>query len=220
MGKTRRAISTFHDRYPLIGPAFWIASVQYFAVQLAVALAWSRAYSLRFNTISDLGNTACGIYSGRDVCSPLHNLMNASFVALGCTMIAGAPLIYQEFRQGKAAITGFTFMAIAGFGTILVGLFPENTVVALHSIGASLPFFIGNLGMIILGVSLDIPKNLKVYTILSGAVALVALGFFFSKHFLDLGEGGMERLTAYPQTLWLIVFGLYMGRNHFRKQSS
>ena len=25
-----------------------------------------------------------------------------------------------------------------------------------------------------------------------------------------LGRGGMERLSGYPQTLWLILFGLYM----------
>jgi hypothetical membrane protein len=210
-------IETFNDRYPLVGPAFWVASAQYFLIQFIVALDWARPYSLSKNTISDLGNTACGLYNGRAVCSPLHNVMNASFILLGLTMIAGSVLIYREFKQGRPAITGFTFMAFAGLGTLLVGLFPENTISALHVTGATLPFFIGNLGMVILGISLVIPKSLRIYTILSGLISLAAFGLFTTHNYLGLGEGGMERLTAYPQTIWLIVFGLYMSRSHYRQ---
>lgn len=209
-------IETFNDQYPLVGPAFWIASVQYFIVQLYVAMDWVQTYSLQNNSISDLGNTACGQYGNNFVCSPFHGYMNASFIILGLTMIAGSILIYREFKQGRAAITGFTFMALAGFGTILVGLFPENTISALHEIGAAQPFFIGNLGLIILGASLYIPKSLKIYTIISGAVSLAALFLLISHTYLGLGPGGMERVTAYPQTIWLIVFGLYMSRRHYR----
>lgn len=194
-----------------------MVSVQYFITQLVVAAAWKLPYSLAQNTISDLGNTTCGLYGGRPVCSPRHALMNASFVVLGCTMMAGASLIYREFKQGRPAITGFTFMALAGLGTVLVGLFPENTVGALHEIGAGLPFFIGNLGEVILGVSLDIPKSLRLYTVASGAISLLALGLLLSGHYLGLGEGGMERVVAYPQTVWLVVFGLYMSRSHYSR---
>lgn len=215
--KTARAIVTFNDRYPLVGPAFWMASVQYFIVQLAVALRFKPAYSLTQNTISDLGNTVCGIYGGASVCSPLRLLMNASFVVLGCTMIAGSMLIYREFREGRAAIVGFTFMAFAGFGTLLVGLFPENTIGALHTIGAALPFFIGNVGIVILGATLSIPKNLRAYTIASGILSLAALALLTTHRYHGLGNGGMERLTAYPKTIWLIVFGIYMSRKHYRR---
>lgn len=215
--KTRRMVETFNDRYPFVGPAFWIVSLQYFLVQLFVALDWARPYSLSRNTISDLGNTVCGRYGNNFVCSPLHGLMNASFIVLGLTMIAGSSLIYREFKEGRAAITGFTFMALAGLGTILVGAFPENTIGALHEIGASLPFFIGNLGMIILGATLEIPTFVAIYTAVSGVVSLIALFLLVSGHYLGLGIGGMERLTAYPQTIWLIVFGLYMSRRHYRQ---
>ncbi|HEX4774036.1 MAG TPA: DUF998 domain-containing protein [Candidatus Saccharimonadales bacterium] len=215
--KTPQAVTTFNDRYPLIGPSFWIVSLQYFLIQLIAALAWARPYSLSRNTISDLGNTACAQYGSRFVCSPLHLLMNVSFVLLGCTMIAGSSLIYQEFREGKAAIVGFAFMTIAGLGTILVGLFPENTIGPLHLSGAALVFLIGNLGIIILGISLDIPKPLRLYTILSGIVALSATILFFIHQNLGLGSGGIERFAAYPQTIWLIIFGLYMGRRHLQK---
>lgn len=218
--KSPRLIETFNDRYPWLGSAFWVASLQYFLAQWIVAAGWHTPFSLSRNTISDLGNTLCGTYSGRPVCSPRHALMNASFGLLGTTMVLGSLLIYREFRQGRAAITGFTFMGLAGLGTILVGLFPENSLAALHTVGAALPFFIGNLGMVILGASLDLPKVLKAYTVLSGLISLAALVLLLSGHYLGLGAGGMERLTAYPQTVWLIVFGLYMGQRRFSRKSN
>ncbi len=213
-------IKTFTDRYPYVGPLFWMVSVQYYIVQIIVASAWLIPYSLLHNTISDLGNTACGIYDGRQVCSPLHGLMNASFIILGITMMAGATLIYQEFTENKGSAVGFSFMAVAGFGTLLVGLFPENTVHALHTLGAFLPFLIGNVGMVVLGLSLDIPKTLKLYTLISGIVSLLALGLFVNNIYLGLDIGGMERIVAYPQTLWLIVFGIYISSNHMRAKQS
>ena len=211
-----RRIRTFNDRYPLIGPTFWMLSLQYFITQWVAAYAWKTPFSLRLNTISDLGNTACGTYGGRYVCSPLSGWMNASFIVLGIFMIAGSGLIYHEFRRTRASKLGFNAMALAGLGTIVVGLFPENTIGALHFSGALLPFLIGNLGLIILGLSLELSKPLEYYTIISGGFALAALALFETKIYLGLGIGGMERLTAYPQTIWLIVFGLYMSRNHFR----
>jgi hypothetical membrane protein len=145
--------------------------------------------------------------------------MNASFILLGITMASGALLIYQEFRKrDSVTLVGFSFMALAGFGTVVVGLFPENTISLLHTSGASLPFVLGNLGLILLSISLTIPRLLRYYTFLSGALALIALVFFYTQHYLGLGIGGMERLVAYPQTVWLIVFGIYISTNHIMKK--
>ncbi len=215
--KPVKLIRTFNDRYPLIGPIFWLLSVQYFITQLVVAKHWIIPYSLSQNTISDLGNTACGPYGGRLVCSPLHNWMNASFILLGLFMIAGSGLIYNEFKRSRVSRLGFNFMALAGLGTLLVGLFPENTIGALHTFGAALPFFIGNVGMVILGLALETPTPFRFYTVISGVISLMALVLLLTNAYLGLGIGGMERITAYPQTIWLIVFGIYMSNNHFRK---
>lgn len=213
----RSKVETFSDKYPFIGPGMWILSLQYFAVQIVVASHWTYSYSILKNTISDLGNTNCGIYSGRYVCSPLHNLMNASFIILGLFMAMGALLIYQEFKETKLALTGFSFMLLAGIGTALVGVFPENTISILHIIGAFLPFFIGNLGIVILGYALNVPKSLRIFTLFVGIITLMALALFYAHSYFGIGIGGMERITAYPQTLWLIVFGLYISKNHFQK---
>lgn len=212
-------IKTFCDRYPLIGPGIWILSVQYFVIQIIVAFAYKTTYSLRFNTISDLGNSACSIYSGRYVCSPLHNLMNVSFILLGLIMASGSLLIYQEFKKDRATLIGFSFTAVAGLGTLIVGFFPENTISFLHTFGASLPFLLGNVALVIFSVSLAIPKLFRYYTFLSGILALIALIFFYTGHYLGLGIGGMERIVAYPQTLWLIVFGVYISSSHIMKKS-
>ncbi len=213
-----KRVETFNDKYPLVGPEFWMLSVQYFLVQFIATLAWVSPFSLSHNPISDLGNTACGFYSGRLVCSPLHMLMNASFVMLGCTIVAGSILIYQEFKETEGSLIGFGLMGLAGIGSILVGLFPENTIGFLHSVGALLPFLFGNLALVVLGFALDLPKAFKFYTILSGLVGLTGMVLFTLQIYAGLGEGGMERIAAYPQTIWLIAFGIYMMRSHYRSE--
>src|SRR3989344_2327035 len=138
--KPSRAIKAFTEHHPFVGPSFWLGSIQYYLVQLIVGMAWETRYSAFNNTISDLGNTVCGVYDERYVCSPLHTLMNISFVALGVTMMVGGILIYEEFKATTGSLIGFSCMVVAGLGTILVGLFPENTINSLHSFGAFLPF--------------------------------------------------------------------------------
>lgn len=205
-----RKIQRFEKRHPHVGPLLYIASIQLFITQLIVALFWPTHYSLSSHTISDLGNTACGIYSDRYVCSPLFSWMNASFMVLGITMIAGSLLLYQQFKKNPGSAIGFTFMGLGGFGTLLVGLFPENSVGWLHSLGAFLPFFLGNLALIILGLSLYLKTGFRLFTMLCGIISLTAFFLFISGNYFYLGIGGMERFTAHPQTIWLIIFGAYL----------
>jgi hypothetical protein len=115
-------LNSFTDRYPYLGPLIWVLTVEYFVIQFVVAGASTTPYGLLRNTISDLGNTSCGAYDGRYVCSPRHALMNGAFIALGLLMAAGAPLIHQEFRQRRLAVLGFGGMLVAGLGTVMVGV--------------------------------------------------------------------------------------------------
>lgn len=166
-------------------------------------------FSMQKNTISDLGNTVCGNYNGSLVCSPYHSLMNLSFVLLGLTMFFGAALQYKLFKASRRNAFGFIAIATGGIGTILVGLFPENTIGALHVLGAALPFLLGNSGILLLGFSLKLPKLLRYYTILTGVLTLLALVLYVTSSVFWLGKGGMERLVSYPQTLWLAILGIY-----------
>ena len=79
-----------------------------------------------------------------------------------------------------------------------------------------MPFALGNAALVILGVSLPVPRLFKIFTIAAGLLALSALLLFQNRIFLGLGEGGMERVVAYPQTIWLIIFGLYMTGDRFK----
>ena len=212
-----KKIKVFSDRYPYIGPLMWMLSIQYFIVQTVVAADWSIGYSLSKNTISDLGNTTCGVYTTRFVCSPLHNLMNISFIVLGLFMTVGAVFIYKEFKKRTLTRLGFYLLGIAGFGTMVVGVFPENTVSFLHLTGAVLALLIGNVGIAVLGWALEVPKTLRVYSVISGSFSLVALLLYVSSISAGIGLGEIERLAAYPQTIWLIVFGLYMSKIRFIK---
>ena len=124
-------------------------------------------------------------------------------------MITGSLLLCQSFKKSRNAIVGFTLFAIGGAGTALVGIFPENTVSTLHGFGAALPFLIGNVGVVILGFSLEVPKIFRIYSVSAGSISLAALGVFASGHYIGLGEGGLERVVAYPQTIWMIILGLY-----------
>jgi hypothetical protein len=93
---------------------------------------------------------------------------------------------------------------------IIVGIFPENSIPAFHGLGAAIPFTVGNAALIIMATAPMMPMVLRLYSFVSGALAILALVGYSSHHYLGLGEGGIERVVAYPQTVWLIVIGLFL----------
>ena len=212
-------IATVGRQRPTLGPLLYLSSVQYFIVQVVVGQLWSPPYSWSRDTISDLGNTVCGTFNDRRVCSPAHSLMNLSFVVLGTTMLIGSMLIRQTNLAQRGTSIGFRCMEIAGAGAVMVGLFPENSVSALHGLGAASAFVLGNVAIIVLGVSLELPVALRVISLCLGVLALATLVAYASSHFVGLGEGGIERVVAYPQTVWLIAVGGYLLWSSRRRQS-
>jgi hypothetical membrane protein len=210
-------VKTFHDRLPLLGPVIWWLSISYFVAQVYVSRVWKPHYSFINNSISDLGITNCT----PQMCSPRHATMNASFIVLGLVMATGSLLICQEFREKApadrlAAYIGFTGVAVGGVGALVVGLVPENTIGALHFIGAALAIGVGNVGIGVLGWRLEVlPAWLRWYMVATSGIAFVA-GVLFAFH-ADLGIGGglMERIGAYPEVVWLSIFGVYISVSHY-----
>lgn len=202
------------------GAIAWIVAVQFFVTQVVVASAWSRPFSLRLDYISDLGNTACGPYpagSTNLVCSPWHAAMNLSFIVLGITMIVGARLTRSVFPAGWVRSVAASLFAMAGVGVILVGIYPENTDNARHVVGAGVNFVAGNIAMIIYGLALaqqpERHRALMQFSLVTGTLGLLATLLFVTGQFLGLGLGGMERVAAYPMTVWQIVAGIALLRS-------
>jgi len=196
------------------GAFIWVLVIQFFIAQIIVQSAWTTPFSLTANYISDLGNTACGPYpvgSSMYVCSPWHAGMNASFMVQGLIILVGVALIYRAFPAGRTRTLGLVLLALAGPGSILVGLFPENVNITPHTIGAAAHFVSGNLGIVVLGIALAATHRqsaLAIFSIILGSVGLLATALFISGHFLGMGIGGMERFAAYPLPLWLIMAGV------------
>jgi hypothetical membrane protein len=203
------------------GGACWaVGVIQYAIAQIVAAAAWSRPYSLKNNYISDLGNTACGMFhvphgTPYYVCSPDHGLMNTSFVVFGVLTIAGAVLLRRIWPAGHRARWALVLWILAGIGKIIVGLVPENTHIGLHLIGA-----LGDplISVAILLLSLAIRRTSHAIAVIGIVVAVVGLvgsvlstgGEFAGSSFsyLGLGVGGAERLASYPGSLWMLMIGI------------
>jgi hypothetical membrane protein len=216
-------IRFFTDRYDWMGPAIVVLSSSYFAAQVLVAWSFRPQYSFVTNAISDLGNTACG-QSPAGLCSPLYFWMDASIVILGLAMIVGSILIFSEFsfsgeqRERAAAIAGFVCMALGCVGAILVGAVPENVNTAhLHAVGTAMAIGFGQLAILILGVVLrQIDDWLREFMIVTSLIVLLAGISIVGNHQFGIGGGALERLAQYPESLWLILFGLYISRDRYR----
>ena len=213
----------FTDRYDWMGPLMILLSAWYFAAQVLVAWDFRPTYSFSGNVISDLGNSACPP-AHSTICSPRHVVMNVTFVILGAAMVLGAALIFTEFsfsthrRERVAAIAGFSSLALGGVGSAVVGLVPENVNTAhLHTAGAAVAIGFGQLAILILGLVLrEIPDWLREFMLVTSLIVLLAGITIAGKHQFGFGEGALERLAQYPESIWLILFGFWISRSHFR----
>jgi hypothetical membrane protein len=195
------------------GGICWIATLEFFAVQAIAQAAWKGSgYSLAGNPISDLGVTACGeiTIAGQPgyYCSPLHALMNASFVATGILMLLGLYLIRPAWPGGRLARWGAALFALAGIGKIIVGLAPGNVNYGLHSLGG-LGVILANIGMILLGSAASGTNDrwMPRLSVFLGVLGLAGEVFFFA-HRAFGGAGAAERVADYPVFVWMIVLGV------------
>jgi hypothetical membrane protein len=189
------------------GAIVWIAGIQYFIVQLIVAAQWSTAnpYNWAMNAISDLANTVCSQYYDRYVCSPQHMLMNVSFILFGITMAGGAYLLRHHLNNRRAV----ALMMISGIATTLVGFYPENVNVHAHVATAVVSFISGGMGLVWLSLTIK-PRMLRQYTLVSGVLSLTAFVLLAAHNYIGLGSGTIERFISYPQSAWMIVYGVYL----------
>jgi hypothetical membrane protein len=203
-----------------IGATLWVLCLQYFIAEAVVISGWPGAYSLSRNYISDLGAVHCGVRLGaavdaaESVCSPLHGLMNASFLLQGALILSGTALLWSRFPKGAWWTAALVLVGASGIGVFVVGLAPEDAAPRLHFLGAIENFLCCNAGMAAMGVAMSAAprpaRKLGLVTLAMGAVGLLGIAMLGLRVYLGLGVGGMERLVAYPFPLWLAGMGVLL----------
>ncbi len=193
------------------GGLMWLATAQFFVVQVVVQLASPVPYNPIADPISDLGRVTCTPTQ----CSPWHGLMNASFIALGLCMAAGA-LAAEASSPRVSAISraAAAILALAGLGTCGVGLVPNDTIVWLHTTLAAFAICGGNTGTALTGWALRRARGMTVVGalgvgagVLGWAMTLVLGAAHLGASALLPYQGLLERGAAYPMLLALIVSG-------------
>jgi hypothetical membrane protein len=215
-----------------VGALALLSVLQYFVAESAVIGAWAgrEPYSRRTGYISDLGALDCGVFDGRDVCSPAHLLMNASFVVQGVGMMVGALLLSSallcvaarrgvmiQWRAGRrspsrvalgARLSSFT----AGAGTVVVGLVPEDVGSGWHEAGAVTYFVAGALSLLLLGWLWVRQTALGWFILVCGGVTLGALITAGVTGMAVPEPGTLERLMGYPITIGMAAGGLVVAQ--------
>jgi hypothetical membrane protein len=199
--------------------AFLLATAQFFLGQIVTAAAWTRPYSWSANWISDLGNTACGQFAvphgvAGYVCSPLHTVMNVSFVLNGILFTVGVIALWKLWPQRPLATVANIVLLVSGVLKPVVGLAPENTNVALHLLGAlNLP--LTSLGILLMSIAIRrTAPAISVTGFVLSIVGLVGTALSSASQYrgpgltLGLGYGGMERVADYPAFVWMVVVAI------------
>jgi hypothetical membrane protein len=184
------------------GVLAWLLTLQFFVVETIAQSRYQGAYSRADDTISALG--AGG--------SAAHQLMNASFVLQAGLILAGALLLRPVLLRSAGQVAPVLLIASA-VGVLLVGVFPTDGNALVHAIGAVTHFVGGGLGLIALAYAVR-PRSEILGTVLAalGLVGTAATVFFLTGVTQYLGEGGTERVAAYPLPLGLAVAGTVLWR--------
>jgi len=178
------------------------AGVAQFFLFFVVSESVYPGYSVSSQPMSDLGATCS---SGVCYIPPSSTLFDLTVFILGALVFVGAFYIYIS----RSRLVG-GLAALSAWGVMGVAIFPETTGV-LHVIVSFIAFFFGGVAAIVSYRMLRRP--LSYFAFVLGAVGLVSLVLYASGAYLGLGQGGMERLIAYPELIWALGFGAYlMGR--------
>jgi len=189
-----------------LGAFLWMLCLQFFAAEAVAISGWLGAYSYRFNYISDLGAVRCS----PEICSPLHAVMNGSFLLQGALILGGTALLWPLVAKGRLAKLAMGLIGASGIGVFLVGLAPEDALAPIHFFGAAVNLLCCHLGMATMGVSLMHAGAARSFGAISlgvGLLGLSGIGLLGAGVYLGLGVGFVERIVAYPFPLWLAGMG-------------
>jgi hypothetical membrane protein len=174
--------------YQRIGGTVLIVGTVQFLIAMLVSESLYPGYSRSQNFISDLG------------VGPVASIFNTSIILFGVAVLVAGYMIARSLRS----IILLVLLIVTGLGAMGVGIFPE-TAGGIHTVVSAVAFIFGGLSAIATYMFQKPP--LRYFSAVMGLLALVALVLYSTGQFLGLGPGGMERLIAYPELLWGLVFG-------------
>jgi hypothetical membrane protein len=183
-----------------------LAAAVEFTVAMGIAQAGYPGYSDVANAISDLGNSSK---------SPWYLVFNLGVILFGLIGVWATWLLRTAFRPKTASRVGLGLLGVAFLGAIGVGLSPEEVHPGLHSAFAALAFIGSGLALLLLALGMlrDTRwENLRLYSAISGAVILVAIGVLFSALTNARDFGAVERVVVAPALLWAAVVGVHLWR--------
>lgn len=189
----------------------------FFIGQAITQFSTATPYSIKNQSISSLGITVCENFKEPQtqqqfyVCSPLHLVMDATFILTGLlTMLATTLVISPLWPKGKARSVGVFLIFFGGIEEVVAGFSPLNLNPFLHSLSGGLAITALNIGMLLLGfAAIKSHRPLGCYALTWGTIGMI--GFFMSgaSPYVWLGYGGWERVAGYAFPLWGISMGAY-----------
>jgi hypothetical membrane protein len=201
-------------RLVILGAVGWTLSIVFFIGQALAETASTRPYGLATNFISDLGNTACGPFSDggyhANVCSPLHGLMDGTFIVVGLLQIIGAITTRQAWPRRRLTTFGLTLLAIAGGCLIVIGFTPENINPFLHGEAALLGLDCLNVAMILLGLGVVSASRGLGITALAAGIVGIAGRVVFQFSLMGVPVGIAERIADFPATAMVVLLGAFL----------
>lgn len=197
------------------GIAFLIGAIQFLIGMFVTILKYGPpSYNFQRNSISDLQAIHCGLFSGNQVCSPLHTVANFSVAVVGLLLVIGTLLIRSNFPKNRRSSIAFAILIIGGLGAFANGFTPEDVTLVGDTATALVAFLGANFGLIQLGRAMSQIvewHNVRAYTKISGAFGLVALILDGVNITGPLGSG-IEWFIVAPVVLWMFVFGIQLLR--------
>lgn len=198
-----------------IGALCWLTTAQFFLAQMIVQ-AWFPNYSLVLFDISLLGISQCGVYgvpsSGftGELCSPLHLVFNASLILHGLTALFGVWLTRSFWPSNIRTSMALALLALGGAGAVIAGFFPLDLAMTPHVVGAIMALGLPGAGLVLLAWALwQSHPGFARFSAFIGVVILIG-GLGHAMGGGPLGRGTMERLAAWPQTIWYTTTGFML----------
>jgi hypothetical membrane protein len=208
MDQYQKSQSVQHSRTYWGGLTLVVGCIQFVLTMIVVQLFYA-GYSDTLNPISDLGNSNL---------SSVAWLYNISIATTGVAGLVATFLMVSVLPRTRIRFVAVGFFSLGNIGLILLGLFPENTLVLggfAHSLAGQIAF--PGYAVAIIAIAFSIRndprwKNYGLYSFTLGLVSFVSVSLYGSGTYIGVGPGGMERIFLAADLTWLTLFGLRLIR--------